>query len=251
MTIFPSWHTVDSVSLCLAWSVTKQASDIFLLLTSHSVFLLAPLHSFFRCSVVLKLWQNRPPYGSLSGILSVIWLSPLSPEKFSSVFFFQLLLFSLLWLHFQEPQQLYVYFSHLLFSLTISSLIFLQCGRTAQDCLAQRSHHSEVPILISKVDFNYVIVSLFFLNNPFLFHLAPFHSLIILYLYLGTPISFMPHLLYIILRRVKKNVNISPVSCNKSPYRSAPPLRLEMMSLYFIMEFFSMATYYFFSYINP
>lgn len=145
-----------------------------------------------------------PPYGSLSGILSVIWLSPLSPEKFSSVFFFSIAPVLILWFHFQEPQQLYVYFSHLLFSLTISSLIFLQCGRTAQDCFAQRSHHSEVPILISKVDFNYVIVSLFFLNNPFLFHLAPFHSLLILYLHLGTPISFMPHLLYIILRRVKK-----------------------------------------------
>lgn len=194
-----------------------------------------------------------PPYGCLSGILSVIWSSLLSPEKFSSVFFFLSIASALLILvSFSETSTiLWSFFTFIIFPHHLISLIFLQCGRTAQDCLAHRSHHSKVSILISKVDFNYVTVSLFFLSNPFLCHLPSIPSLLILYLHLGTPISFIPHLLYIKLRRVKKKiVNISPVFCNKSPYRPALPWRLECV-LYFIMKSFSMATYSFIFLYKP
>lgn len=178
-----------------------------------------------------------------------------SPEEFSFEFYcFQLLLLSPLWFHFQEPQHLYGYSSHLSFSLIIPSLVFfLQYGRTSQDCLPHMSHHSKVPVLNSKVDFNYVTLSSFFLNNSFfLFHLAPFLFLLILNLCLGTPISFTPHHLYITISRVKKFFkNISPVSYNKSPYRFTLPLRFGTMCPLFDIELFSMTTTYFFLYINP
>lgn len=171
------------ISLCLAWSATKQTSDIFLLLLTNPAFCLDPyavsslVQKFLNCS---RLCLHMAPFLC---ILSVIWLVLLSRKSFlfkkkKTYFFADCSDFTFMNLN----NSLFILHGCHFLSFISISLFFLQCGSTSQDCLPHIHQYSKVSVLISTFSKGISVMWLhpYFSCNSFLFHLTPFSSLPIL-----------------------------------------------------------------------
>lgn len=154
-------------------------------------FMLGSSYTFFLDSGILKLWQTVPPYGSLSVYFVCNTVSPFKPRK---------VFFSLFKNDFYSHCSGFIVRNlnnsilYLLLPLMIFSCFFYIVEEHLKIAFHIWVHILKVSILILTF-FKWILIMClhpYSSYNPFLFPLTPFSSLLLLYVWLTTPISYIP-----------------------------------------------------------